>query len=116
MFAERLDRTPMEALLTGAEYILTKLMEEHHVRRELGWKLLEIKDDRVLAENTDTGEIREFEADTVLTAVGMKPRTEQAMKFYGCCPESNFFIIGDCMASGDVRDAVHGAFESLRCF
>ena len=101
---------------TGAEYILTKLMEEHHVRRELGWKLLEIRDDRVIVQNADSGELWEIEADTVLFAVGMKPRSQEAWKFLGCCPESNFFVIGDCQASGDVRDAVHGAFESLRYF
>ena len=86
------------------------------MRRELGWKLLEIRDDRVLAENVDTGETWEIEADTVLLAVGMKPRSEEAWKFLGRCPESNFFVIGDCQASGDIRDAVHGAFESLRYF
>ena len=59
---------------------------------------------------------REIEADTVLLAVGMKPRNEEAWKFLGCCPESNFFVIGDCQASGDIRDAVHGAFDSLRYF
>ena len=101
---------------TGAEYILTRLMQEHHVRRELGWKLLEIRDDRVLARHVDTGETWEIPADTVLMAVGMKPRNQEAWSFLGCCPESNFFVIGDCQSSGDVRDAVHGAFESLRYF
>jgi hypothetical protein len=44
----------------------------------------------------------------------MKPRREEAMKFYHCCPETNFRMIGDCVASGDVRDAVHAAFDATR--
>ena len=86
------------------------------MRRELGWKLLEIRDDRVVAQHVDTGETWEIEADTVLMAVGMKPKNREAWNFLGYCPESNFYVIGDCQSSGDVRDAVHGAFEALRYF
>ena len=67
-----------------------------------------------MAENVDTGEKQEFPADTVLMAVGMKPRRDAALKFYHCCPETNFFIIGDASESGDIRDAVWSAFEAAR--
>ena len=99
---------------TGADYILGLMIKENNLRRELGWKLLEITDNSVIAENVDTGEKWEIPADTVLFAVGMKPKNAEAWRFYGCCPKSEFFIVGDCRDSGDVREAVHGAFDSLR--
>ena len=47
----------------------------------LGWKLVEIKDKCVVAENVDSGEVKEFPADTVLMAVGLKPRRQVARQF-----------------------------------
>jgi 2,4-dienoyl-CoA reductase-like NADH-dependent reductase (Old Yellow Enzyme family)/thioredoxin reductase len=110
-----IDMNPQANLgTTGAEYDLLQMCEKYQVVRNLGWKLLEITDNAVIAEDVRTGEKRAFEADTVLMAVGMKPRKAEAMKFYHCCPETNFRMIGDCTASGDVRDAVHAAFDACR--
>jgi NADPH-dependent 2,4-dienoyl-CoA reductase/sulfur reductase-like enzyme len=99
---------------TGAGSDLLDLSAENGVTRLLGWRLLEILDNSVVAENVDTGEKKEFAADTVLMAVGLKPRRAEAMKFWHCCPETNFAIIGDCAESGDIRDAVWTAFEATR--
>jgi 2,4-dienoyl-CoA reductase-like NADH-dependent reductase (Old Yellow Enzyme family)/thioredoxin reductase len=99
---------------TGAASDLLQLSEDNGVQRFLGWKLVKILDTSVIAENVDTGEKKEFKADTVLMAVGLKPRREEALKFYHCCPETNFILVGDCAESGDVRDAVWTAFEAAR--
>ncbi len=104
----------VDLMRTGAGPDLLSLSREHGVTRLLGWQLLEIGDDAVVAENVDTGERREIAANTVLMAVGMKPRRDAALKFYDCCPPTNFTIIGDCSQSGDVRDAVWSAFEAAR--
>lgn len=110
-----LDMDPNVSLVTtGAEYDLLQMCEKYKVRRHPGWKLLEISDDSIVAVNVETGTKQEWEADTVLLAIGMKPRREDAMRFYHCCPEVNFRMIGDCYASGDVRDAVHTAFDACR--
>jgi thioredoxin reductase len=101
-------------LETGAMSDLIDMSDKNGVKRFMGWKLTEILDKSVIAENTDTGEKREFEADTVLMAVGLKPRRDKAIDFCHCCPETNFFIIGDCSASGDIRDATFSAFEAVR--
>ena len=53
-------------------------------------------------------------ADTVLMAVGMKPRRAQALQFAHLCPETSFYIIGDAVKSGEIRDAVFQAFEVTR--
>jgi hypothetical protein len=47
-------------------------------------------------------------------AVGLKPRRDEAIKFIHSCPETNFYFIGDCNESGDIRDAVWSAFEAAR--
>ena len=54
------------------------------------------------------------DADTVLMAVGMKPRRAEAMKFANSCNATEFFIIGDASMSGDVKDATFHAFEAAR--
>ncbi len=110
----------VDLMRTGAASDLLQLSEDNGVQRLLGWKLLEILDKSVIAENvasaedTGAGEKREFKADTVLMAVGLKPRREEALKFWHCCPETSFTIIGDCAESGDIRDAVWTAFEATR--
>ena len=99
---------------TGAAADLLQLSDEHGVIRQLGWKLLEITESSVLAENAGTGEQCELAADTVLMAVGLTPRTEAAVKLWNCCAPSNFFIIGDCAEVGNVRSSVWTAFEAAR--
>ena len=99
---------------TGAASDLLELSREKGVERLLGWKLLEIRDEEVLAEQVSTGEQRTIPADTVLLAVGMKPRRSEALKFAHLCPETSFHIIGDAARSGDIRDAVFQAFEVCR--
>ncbi len=104
----------VDLMRTGAESDLLRMSEENGVTRMLGWKLTEIRDHSVLAENADSGEVREIPADTVLMAVGMKPRRSLALEFAHLCPETSFYIIGDASQSGEIRDAVFNAFEAVR--
>ena len=107
--AERVD-----LFRTGAASDLLSMSDEYGVERLLGWKLLEVKDDCILAENVKTGEQKSIPADTVLMAVGLKPRRSVALGFAHLCPETSFFIIGDAQQSGDIRDATFQAFEVAR--
>ncbi|NLO47835.1 MAG: FAD-dependent oxidoreductase [Clostridiales bacterium] len=99
---------------TGAMADLLEMSDKNGVKRYLGWKLTTILDKSVIAVNTETGEERTFAADTVLMAVGLKPRRDKALAFCHSCPETSFYIIGDCRESGDIRDAVFSAFEATR--
>jgi NADPH-dependent 2,4-dienoyl-CoA reductase/sulfur reductase-like enzyme len=99
---------------TGAASDLLALSEENHVERLLGWQLLEITDDGVRIRQVKTGEEKALPADTVLMAVGVKPRRSAALQFAHLCPESSFYIIGDAVKSGEIRDAVFQAFEVAR--
>ena len=61
-----------------------------------------------------TGKVLGIPADTVLMAVGMKPRRAEALKLAHLCPETSFYIIGDAVRSGEIRDAVFQSFEVTR--
>ena len=73
-----------------------------------------IREASVLIRHTATGETREIPADTVLMAVGMRPRRREALRFSHVCPETAVSVIGDASRSGDIRDAVFHAFEAVR--
>jgi NADPH-dependent 2,4-dienoyl-CoA reductase/sulfur reductase-like enzyme len=99
---------------TGAASDLLALSEENRVKRLLGWKLCEITGEGAHIQNGKTGEEQTIPADTVLMAVGMKPRRAEALKLAHLCPETSFYIIGDAVRSGEIRDAVFQAFEVTR--
>ena len=99
---------------TGAGGPLLEMLEQYGIQRFLGWKSLEITESGVIAQNIDTGEKREFKADSVLFAAGMRSRRKAALEFYDCCPATSFYIIGDCAEVGEIRGAVWTAFEAAR--
>ena len=54
------------------------------------------------------GDAHVVPADSVLVAVGMKAETEEALKFYGVCPE--FYLVGDCRKPGTIQQTNRSAF------
>jgi pyruvate/2-oxoglutarate dehydrogenase complex dihydrolipoamide dehydrogenase (E3) component len=58
------------------------------------------------AENTE----HTVEAGSVVIAVGMRPRNDWVLSFYGA--GDRFFIIGDCSAAGNVQKAIRSAFST----
>ncbi|MBR6206607.1 MAG: hypothetical protein IKQ73_05530 [Oscillospiraceae bacterium] len=59
-----------------------------------------------------SGVERFFPADTVIYAVGQRPRTEEATALKRCAPE--FYIVGDCVAARNVLMATREAFNAAR--
>jgi thioredoxin reductase len=49
-----------------------------------------------------------IKADNVVIAVGMKPKNDLALKFYGA--GDKFYLVGDCNVAGNVQKAVRSAF------
>ena len=99
---------------TIADHDLLDFCEQEGVVRMGGYKPVEIRSDSVVAECIETGERITLPADTVLMAAGLRPRTEEALRFADCCPATNFYVIGDAVRSADVRDTVWQAFEVTR--
>ena len=72
--------------------------------------LTEILDDKVKCKDS-SGNTVEFQSDTVLIAVGMRPLTELAASMRHCAPETEVFIVGDAREVGTINTAVNEAFQ-----
>jgi 2,4-dienoyl-CoA reductase-like NADH-dependent reductase (Old Yellow Enzyme family)/thioredoxin reductase len=82
-------------------------MRERGVRLALSTKATEINDRGVVGE-TEDGEKKCFEADTVIYATGHRPLWEEADGLRACAPE--FHQIGDCLAPKNIRAATKSAY------
>lgn len=69
-----------------------------------------ITSDGVLCE-TETGP-RFFQADTVIYAVGQKPRRDEALALKFCAPE--FYMLGDCVTPANIMTATGAAYDISR--
>ena len=79
----------------------------------LGHKLLEVTPEAVICENSATGEKVSLPADTVLLAMGVKAKWAEADELRRACPETNSFLIGDCLYVGsNVAAATSGALSA----
>jgi thioredoxin reductase len=75
--------------------------------------LVEIKDDSVVIKDIKTGEISEIPCDTVLLAMGVKPRFDVVDSLRHCAPETSVAIVGDCNnKAGTISEAVNQAFQA----
>lgn len=84
---------------------------EPNVPYKLETKCKEITEKGIVVENKD-GEEELIEADTVIYAVGMKPRDEEAWDFKKAKGITEFFVIGDCVRPTRVKDAVHHGYHA----
>ena len=55
---------------------------------------------------------RLIEADTVICAVGQRPRSDEAAALYECAPE--FYQIGDCLTPNNIVTATQNAYQIAR--
>ena len=67
----------------------------------------EIKKDGVLIIDKNNNE-ESLEADHIIIAVGMKPKTDLAFSFYGITPETG--MAGDCVRAAQVLEATNEAY------
>ncbi|MDR2616148.1 MAG: NAD(P)/FAD-dependent oxidoreductase [Oscillospiraceae bacterium] len=81
-------------------------LRERGIEVSCSTKAAEITETGVAAERG--GERVFFEADTVIYAVGQKPRAEEADALRFCAPE--FIQIGDCLAPKNIRAATEAAY------
>jgi len=84
---------------------------EKSVRLETRVKCTRVTEGGVFAVN-EKGEERFYEADTILLAVGLMPRTEMVESLRNCAPD--FVVIGDCLQPATVMEAIHmGYFSAM---
>ena len=75
--------------------------------------LQEVQDDCVVAKNMKTGRTKKIKADTVLLAMGLRPRLELVDSLRHSCAETSVAIVGDCNnKAGSISEAVNQAFQA----
>jgi thioredoxin reductase len=100
---------------TRASRDLLKKIAEDGVKIDIFYEcaLQQICDDRILARDVRTGETKEIEADTVLLAMGIRPRLALVDELRHSCPETSVAIVGDCNnKAGTIAEAVNQAFQA----
>ncbi|NLL38211.1 MAG: FAD-dependent oxidoreductase [Clostridiales bacterium] len=91
---------------------LLNIFEEKKIPVKYGLALTEVKDDRIVCKDMESGEMKELPCDTVLLAMGMRERWDLVDELRHCAPESNIAIVGDCRNLGTIAEAVNQAFQA----
>ncbi|MBN1905204.1 MAG: FAD-dependent oxidoreductase [Deltaproteobacteria bacterium] len=97
---------------SGAAYELKELIKELKIPVHLSNKLDEVKDNSVKCANVKTNEKVEYQADTLLLAIGMASKHDVADALRHSAPETEVFVVGDAIKPGLVGPAVMSAFKA----
>jgi hypothetical protein len=54
-----------------------------------------------------------FDADSVVLALGLRPRREKVAELRRLIPETEVFVVGDCFRPGGLFNANHGGFNAV---
>ena len=91
----------------------TRIIDSLGLEVRFSHRLMEVTDDAVLCRDEVSGETVSIPADTVLLAMGVRPKAEEANALRRACPETNSFLIGDCLYVGkNVAAATQGALKA----
>ena len=93
----------------GGEEILS-LIEQNNIKVHYNTRLDEVLDDKVICSSSDGSKL-EIEADTVLYAIGMRPRHEVVDELRHCAPEASVYIVGDALKVARITEATNPAFQ-----
>lgn len=104
-----------DALLNGSSLInrfsLQSMLMKHGVKVITNTKLEEITEKGVKTINSRF-QWNELEADTVILALGMRPRKDKIEQLRHAIPETEVHIIGDGKQIGNIYAAVHAGFDT----
>ncbi|MCF0120613.1 MAG: FAD-dependent oxidoreductase, partial [Oscillospiraceae bacterium] len=89
-----------------------KIIDERKMPVYYGTGLSEIKDNSIVCKDVATGELKEFECDTVLLAMGMRARKDKVAELRHCAPETSVFVVGDAKKARTIGEAVNEAFQA----
>ncbi len=106
--AESLGKEGSPIAVTG----LFELLKENGVKVVVNTRMQAITDSGV---QTITSSFREMEypADTVVLAAGMRARREKVAELRRLIPETEVFVVGDCLRPRSLAAATHEAFNAV---
>ena len=76
-----------------------------------GRSLREVRPDGILCRDVRSGKEEMLPCDTVLLAVGLRPRLAEAEAMRHCAPETSVFVVGDGKKAASICEAVNEAFQ-----
>ncbi|HCX64137.1 MAG TPA: NADH:flavin oxidoreductase, partial [Eubacteriaceae bacterium] len=91
---------------------LMDMIQKQQIPIHLNTRLKEIKSDRIICDHRQTGDETEYFSDTVLLAVGMKPRWDLVDQLRNSAPETEVFVIGDAVEVATLFEAVNSGFKA----
>ncbi len=92
---------------------LMALIDELKIPVLLGTRLSAIEDDAVVCIDAKTGESKKLPADTVLLAIGVSPKHDEADTLRLSCPGTSAFVVGDCNHVGEnIANATMSALKA----
>ena len=93
-----------------ADKELCQIIEDAGGAVKTGRKLLSIHSDHVVCLNTQSGEEEIYPCDTVLMAAGLKSRKDTVNALRHAIPETEVYVIGDCLRPRMIGDAIREGF------
>ncbi len=103
----------MATMMIRGNRDLMKKLPETDVVIHYETALQEICDDCVVVRDSKTGTVSKLPCDTVLLAMGIRPRFETVDALRHCVPETSVAIVGDCNnRAGSIAEAVNQAFQA----
>ena len=90
---------------------LLRIYKQENIPVHYGCRLAEVRDGSVRCVSAETGEELVIPCDTVLLAVGMKPRRAETEAMRRCAPETGVFMVGDGVKPASIFEAVNDAFR-----
>jgi 2,4-dienoyl-CoA reductase-like NADH-dependent reductase (Old Yellow Enzyme family)/thioredoxin reductase len=99
---------------SGAAAELMQMVNDLNIPVHLNCRLEEVTDCSVLCRNTETNKTLEFDADTILLAIGVTPRyaVADALRRCATAAATEVFVVGDAKYPGNIGPAVKSAFRA----
>lgn len=85
-------------------------IQGHDTKFVTGTRLMAIKEDRIVVEDTKTSMLRDIPCDEVVLSLGVRPESRLYNEIKNT--RNNVFLVGDANVSGRIGTAVHDAFDA----
>jgi 2,4-dienoyl-CoA reductase-like NADH-dependent reductase (Old Yellow Enzyme family)/thioredoxin reductase len=99
-----------EAPMSHRYYLLDRI-KEYNIRIIMDTKLDSINEKGISV--TGGGKSTDYEADTIILAMGLRPRKEKVNELRRLIPETEVFVVGDCVKPRNIFSANHEAFNAV---
>jgi NADPH-dependent 2,4-dienoyl-CoA reductase/sulfur reductase-like enzyme len=94
------------------KYFLLDRIREYHIRIVTNTRMEEVTESGIRAIGRDF-RWATFDAESVVLALGLRPRKEKVAELRRLIPETEVFVVGDCNRPGSIFSANHGGFNAV---